>query len=75
MEKNSDIRLIIMSLKYTQSPSLNELSVEYVTNSNLSVIIIISKLFNRMVVYENVPNGFGISTIFPIDIQRSCKVQ
>jgi len=56
----------ILKLKTGKAAGHDGLVCEHITNAHPILVVIIKKLFNLMLQYEYVPDGFGIVIMIPI---------
>ena len=68
------VEKLIINLKKGKSAGIDDLTSEHLQFSHPIVIIILTKLFNIMILFEYVPNDFGQSLMVPVPKNDTNKV-
>ena len=56
----------ITKLKFGKSPGCDKITAEHIRHCHPIIVLIITRLFNAMLLFEYVPDGFGVGIMVPI---------
>ena len=66
---------VMLDLKCGKAPDINGLTAEHLLRSHPILPVILSKLFQLILLHKLVPTGFGYSYIVPLPKSNDCLLK
>jgi len=66
------VSTVIGNLKHGKAPDINGLCAEHLYFCHPSILLLLTKLFNLMMLYSYIPAGFRYNYIVPIPKPKEC---